>query len=137
VPPNVKTLPPPGTPPIVRADWPDDTDRANKRVVVQKQVAEQKQQAVSEPANPYAGKPNLLDNWLGKKKTVEDTVEVPEPDPTDQTPQDRAKEAAAATPQKPVDQSLNAPTQAEDPFHPAAPDSYKSMSSPSGNNANY
>jgi hypothetical protein len=74
---------------------------------------------------------------LGKKKKDDDTVNVPEPDPSDKTPQDRAREQAAATPQKPVDQSLNAPTQTDDPFHPAAPDSYKGMSSPAGNSANY
>ena len=108
VPPNPNKLPPPGSPAITRADWPADTDKERK--------------------------------VLGRYKTPEaDTLDVPEPDPTDKTAEDKARERkTAAAPQKPVDQSLNAPTtQEDDPFHPAAPDSYKGMSSPGGNNANY
>jgi hypothetical protein len=76
---------------------------------------------------------------LGRDKTPEeDPLDVPEPDPSDKTAEDLARERAAATAQKPVDQSLNAPTtQGEDPFHPSAPDSYKGMSNPAGNNANW
>ena len=95
-----------------------------------------------EPNNPYAGKPNLLDKLLGKSKTTTEegeTVDVPEPDPADKTAEDKARERAATTTatHKPVDQSLNAPTPPADPFHPSAPDSYKGMSNPSGNNANW
>jgi hypothetical protein len=142
IPPNPNSLPPPGTPAITRADWPADTDRQRNQLADAKQAEERsKKTANAEPrqyANPYAGKPTLLDKVLGRaKKTEEDTIDVPEPDPSDKTAADKARERAAATPQKPVDQSLNAPTQDSDPFHPASPDSYKSMSNPAGNNANY
>jgi hypothetical protein len=137
VPPDTNRLPPPGPAAVVPVNWPVDTDLSRKQQAAAKTAAEQKKAAQLEPNNPYAGKPKLIDKLLGKKKTDDDTVNVPEPDPSDETPQDRAREQAAATPQKPVDQSLNAPTQAEDPFHPAAPDSYKGMSNPSSNNANY
>lgn len=140
IPPDTTRLPPPGSPPIARADWPVDTDTARKQLVAAKEVEDQKKAGEAEPNNPYAGKPTLLDKLLGKNKTEdEDALAVPEPDPSDKTPQDRAREQAAATPQKPIDQSLNAPTTpaTDDPFHPAAPDSYKGISNPSGNNANY
>ena len=137
VPPDTHRLPPPGPAAVVPVNWPVDTDLSRKQQAAAKTAAEQKRAAKLEPNNPYAGKPKLIDKLLGKKKTDDDTVNVPEPDPSDKTPQDRAREQAAATPQKPVDQSLNAPTQAEDPFHPAAPDSYKGRSNPSGSNGNY
>lgn len=137
VPPDTHRLPPPGPAAVVPVNWPVDTDLSAKQKAAAKKAAEEKKAAQLEPDNPYAGKPKLLDTLLGKKKKDDDTVNVPEPDPSDKTPQDRAREKAAATPQKPVDQSLNAPTQTDDPFHPAAPDSYKSMSNPAGNSANY
>lgn len=137
IPPNTRRLPPPGSPPIARADWPVDTDVARKQVVAAKEATTAQQEAVNDPNNPYAGKPTLIDKWLGRTKTEEETVDVPEPDPSDKTPQDTAREQASTSPHKPVDQSLNAPTQTDDPFHPAAPDSYKGMSNPSGNNANW
>lgn len=141
VPPNTNRLPPPGSPEVTRADWPADTDKERKRLAAARQAEERKKAAAAEPNNPYAGKPNLLDQVLGRDKTPEeDPIDVPEPDPSDKTAEDRAREQAAGTAtQKPVDQSLNAPTPtgADDAFHPAAPDSYKGMSSPSGNNANW
>ena len=140
VPPNTHKLPAPGSPDVTRADWPADTDKERKRLAAARQAEERKKAAEGEPNNPYAGKPNLLDQVLGRNKTPEeDPLDVPEPDPSDKTAEDKARERTAATPQKPVDQSLNAPATpaADDPFHPAAPDSYKGMSSPSGNNANY
>jgi hypothetical protein len=138
VPPNPQSLPPPGSPAITRADWPVDTDKQRNHLADAKQTKERSKTVNADPANPYAGKPNLLDKVLGRdKKLEEDTLDVPEPDPTDKTAADKARERAAATPQKPVDQSLNAPTQDSDPFHPAAPDSYKNMSNPAGNNGNY
>jgi hypothetical protein len=140
VPPNPHSLPPPGSPAITRADWPADTDKERKKLADARQAADQAKAVNAEPNNPYAGKPNLLDKVLGRNKTTEaDTLDVPEPDPTDKTAEDKARERkTAAAPQKPVDQSLNAPTtQEDDPFHPTAPDSYKGMSSPAGNNANY
>jgi hypothetical protein len=140
VPPNPNKLPPPGSPAITRADWPADTDKQRKKLAAARAEEDRKKVAAGEPGNPYAGKPNLLDKVLGRDKTPEaDTLDVPEPDPTDKTAEDKARERkTAAAPQKPVDQGLNAPTtQEDDPFHPAAPDSYKGMSSPGGNNANY
>jgi len=141
VPPNTQRLPPPGSPPITRADWPADSDKERKKLAEARQAADRAKAANAEPGNPYAGKPNLLDKVLGRDKTHEaDQVDVPEPDPADKTAQDKARERkTASVPQKPVDQSLNAPTvpPEEDPFHPAAPESYKNMSSPNGNNANY
>jgi hypothetical protein len=141
VPPNPHSLPAPGSPAITRADWPADTDKERKKLADARQAADRAKAANGEPNNPYAGKPNLLDKVLGRDKTPEaDTLDVPEPDPTDKTAEDKAREKkTAAAPQKPVDQSLNAPTTPpeDDPFHPAAPESYKGMSSPAGNNANY
>jgi hypothetical protein len=141
IPPNTMSLPPPGSPAVTRADWPADTDKERKRLAALRKVEEEKQAADAEPNNPYAGKPKLLDKLLGKSKSKEEgeTVDVPEPDPADKTAEDKARERAATTTatHKPVDQSLNAPTPPADPFHPSAPDSYKGMSSPSGNNANY
>jgi hypothetical protein len=137
VPPDTHRLPPPGPATVVPVDWPADTDLTRKQVAAAKAAAEQKRAAAADPTSPYAGKPKLLDKLLGKKPAEEETLAVPEPDPSDKTPQDRAREQAAATPQKPVDQSMNAPTATEDPFHPAAPDSYKGISNPAGNNASY
>ena len=142
VPPNTRHLPPPGSPAVTRTDWPADTDKERKRLAVVRKAEEEKKAAELEPNNPYAGKPNLLDKLLGKSKiTTEEgeTVDVPEPDPADKTAEDKARERAATTTatHKPVDQSLNAPTPPADPFHPSAPDSYKGMSNPSGNNANW
>jgi hypothetical protein len=141
VPPNTNRLPPPGSPEVTRADWPADTDKERKRLAEARQAEERKKAAAAEPNNPYAGKPNLLDKVLGRDKTPEEEpIDVPEPDPSDKTAEDRAREQAAGSPsQKPVDQSLNAPTTPadQDPFHPQAPDSYKGMSNPEGNNASW
>jgi len=141
VPPNVKKLPPPGMPAVTRADWPADSDKERKRLAALRKAEEEQKAAKAEPDNPYAGKPKLLDKLLGKNKTKdeEEMLDVPEPDPTDKTAEDRTRERSTATPHKPVDQSLNAPTTpaAEDPFHPSAPDSYTGMSKPSGNNASW
>src|SRR5215210_5526644 len=38
VPPNIAHLPPPGSPPIARADWPVDTDVARKQLVAAKEA---------------------------------------------------------------------------------------------------
>ncbi len=142
VPPNVRSLPPPGSPAITRADWPADTDKERRRLAALRKAEEEKKEASAEPNTPYAGKPKLLDKMLGKNKTSleeGETVDVPEPDPGDKTAEDKARERAASTSatHKSVDQSLNAPTPPADPFHPSAPDSYSGMSNPSGNSANY
>jgi hypothetical protein len=140
IPPDTRRLPPPGSQPIARADWPVDSDIARKQMIAAKEAEEQKREARVDPTNPYAGKPTLLDKVLGKSKAKEeDRDDVPEPDAADKTPQDRAREQAAATPQKPIDHTLNAPTVApeEDPFHRETPKSYDGMSNPKGNDANY
>ena len=143
VPPNTRSLPPPGSPAVTRADWPADTDKERRRLAELRKAEEEKKEAAAEPNTPYAGKPKLLDKLLGKNKTTTEdgeTVDVPEPDPADKTAEDKARERAATTAtatHKPVDQSLNAPTPPADPFHPSAPDSYKGMSSPAGNNASW
>jgi hypothetical protein len=140
VPPDPHRLFPPGSPQVTRADWPVDSDKERKRIAEAKQEQERKKAAEAEPNNPYAGKPNLLDKVLGRDKKPEaEPVDVPEPDPSDKTAEDKAREQASSTPIKPVDQSMNAPTTPanQDPFHPQAPDSYKGMSNPSGNDANY
>ena len=140
VPPNTHRLPPPGSPDVTRADWPADTYKERKRLAAARQAEERKKAAAAEPNNPYAGKPNLLDQVLGRnKKPEEDPLDVPEPDPSDKTAEDQARERTASKPQKPVDQSLNAPVTPadQDPFHPSSPDSYKGMSSPAGNNASW
>jgi hypothetical protein len=145
LPPNPKALPQPGTGVAVataREDWPDDPERAKKRIASQKAAADAKKEAANDPSNPYAGKPTLLDKVFGPSKDEEEPVaDVPEPDPSDKTPQDRAQGAVASTGPKPLTPhaSADAPpaAPADDAFHPAAPDSYKGMSNPSGNNANY
>ena len=141
IPPNVKSLPPPGSPAVSRADWPADTDKERKRLAALRKAEEEKKAAEAEPNNPYAGKPKLLDKLLGKSKSTEEgeMLDVPEPDPADKTAEDKARERASTTAatHKPVDQSLNAPTPPDDPFQPSTPDSYKGMSNPSGNNANW
>jgi hypothetical protein len=140
IPPNTNRLPLPGSPAIARADWPLDSDVARKQAVAAKEAAEKEREVKNDPTNPYSGKPTLLDRMFGKSKDEEEEqVAVPEPDASDKTPQDRARAQAKATPQKPIDHTLNAPTVApeDDPFHPQAPKSYEGMSSPSGNSANY
>ena len=125
VPPNTRSLPPPGSPAVTRADWPADTDKERRRLAALRKAEEEKKEAAAEPNTPYAGKPKLLDKMLGKSKTsVEDgeVVDVPDPDPGDKTVEDKARERATTTTtatNKPVDQSLNAPTPPADPF-PAA-----------------
>jgi hypothetical protein len=143
LPPNLHTLPEPGTSPAVasaREDWPTDPERARKSVVAQKEAKEQKAAQEADPTNPYAGKPTLLDKLFSRKKTDEEVIaDVPEPDPSDKTAQDRAREqpAMASAAPKPLTPQADAPPPQDDPFHPAAPDSYNKMSNPSGNQAGY
>ena len=147
VPPDRKTLPVPGQGVAVataRPDWPADTDREQKRLVAEKEKVEQKKASDADPENPYAGKPTIFDNLLGKKKKTnpDEVVDLPEPDPSDMTPADRARQQAAAAagtakPVNPLQVVGEAPPPADDPFHPKAPDSYNTMSNPAGNSANY
>ncbi|MGZ5918099.1 MAG: hypothetical protein ACXWJ4_12445 [Methyloceanibacter sp.] len=140
LPPDTNTLPPPGEPPTyaAREDWPADTDAERKKVAAAAKAKQDEREAQSDPTNPYAGKPTLLDRVFGKKKDdEEDVAAVPEPDPSDKTPEDKERQqkaVAANGAPKPLDQPIiEAPKQEEDPFHPAAPDSYKQMSGQNGN----
>lgn len=139
VPPDPSRLPPPGPAVVTPANWPIDSDLSRKQAAAARAEVERQKAADAEPNNPYAGKPNLLDKMLNRNKKDEtETLDVPEPDPTDKTAEDRAREqGVASAPQKPIDHSLNSTPPPDDPFHPAAPDSYKGMSSPSGNKANW
>ncbi|HWA80706.1 MAG TPA: hypothetical protein VG848_10415 [Acetobacteraceae bacterium] len=145
LPPDLHSLPPPGegtAAVTARADWPVDTDREQRRIVEDKQAEEKKQQALVEPGNPYAGKPTLLDKLFTRKKVNDDQiVDVPEPDPSDKTPDEKAREqksiASTQLPPRPmVPDPVNKPPE-EDPFHPSAPDSYKQMNSGNAAAAGY
>lgn len=143
LPPDTNTLPPPGEPTYAaREDWPTDTDAQRKKVAAAAQAKQTADDVAADPTNPYAGKPTLLDKAFGKlikkKDSDEDEVaDVPEPDPSDKTPEDEAREqkaVAANGAPKPLDQPIiEAPKPEQDPFHPAAPDSYKQMSGQDGN----
>jgi hypothetical protein len=135
LPPNTKTLPPPGSGVAVataRADWPTNPEVTTKNIAVAKQAEQVKEEAANDPTNPYAGKPTLLDkvfDKFGRSKTQEAPVaDVPEPDPSDKRPEDSTTTAANTKPLPPrVPEEITPP--AEDPFHPDAPDSYKGVSS--------
>jgi len=83
----------------------------------------------TDPFNPLQGKSNpLIDKWLSKKKKVAQPDDTPEPDPTDKPSEGDAVAQTKPAPLTPhVSQELPSPT-AEDPFHPAAPESYKNPS---------
>ena len=140
VPPNAKSLPPPGSPAVTRVDWPADTEKERKRLAALRKAEEDKQESAADPINPYAGKPKLLDKMLGKNKSVEEgeTVDLPEPDPSDKTAEDKARETAATTPAAQARRSDAECTGRRRGSVPSgAPDSYKGMSNPSGNNASW
>jgi hypothetical protein len=139
LPPDTNALPPPGEPPVYasRPDWPTDTDAQRKKVAAAAQAKQEDDAAAADPTNPYAGKPTLLDKALGKllpkKDTDDEEAAVPEPDPSDMTPEDKVREEKAVAAEgapKPLDQPIvEAPKPEEDPFHPAAPESYKKANS--------
>jgi hypothetical protein len=145
VPPDRRALPVPGQGNLAtaRTDWPTDTDREQRRIAAEKEEQARKQEAAADPTNPYAGKPTLLDNILGSKKKTnpDEVVDLPEPDPSDMTAEDRARQQQATTaagtkpmvnPPQVVGEAPK-PAAEDDPFHPKAPDSYNTMSNPSGN----
>lgn len=149
LPPDTDQLPVPGqgvAAVTARPDWPSDADRERSRAVAAKQTEKQEKAAEASPINAYAGKPNLLDKLLGRKRGSEsdeiNVVDVPEPDPSDKTPEDRARERSvvASTAPKPLTPSLvdDEPPQ-PDPFHTPAPTpkSYEQMSNPQGNRVTY
>lgn len=136
LPPNTKTLPPPGSGVAVataRADWPTNPEVVSKDIAAAKKAEEAKKAAAADPGNPYAGKPTLFDkiyDKIGKSKTDEPPVaDVPEPDPSDKRPEDSTVAAAKPKPLAPRVPEEITPAPAEDPFHPSAPDSYKGVSS--------
>jgi hypothetical protein len=148
LPPNLKQLPQPGTSVAVataRPDWPTNPEVVQKQIAKDKATEEAKQEAEADPTspyNPYAGKPTLLDKAFGKlwgKGTDAEPVDdVPEPDPTDKRPEDQGKTAIASStgPKAPHVKDAVLPAPEDDPFHPAAPDSYKGVSG-GGNATNY
>jgi hypothetical protein len=103
LPPNIKALPQPGTgvaAATARQDWPTDPERVKKRVAKEEKAKEAEIEATNDPLNPYAGKPTLLDKWLGKKKPEEEAIaDVPEPDPADRRPDEAEQGVSAARPQ--------------------------------------
>ena len=127
LPPDTKALPQPGSGVAVataREDWPQNPELVQKEIVKAKEAEKSKEEAANDPINPYAGKPTLLDKWLGKKKEPEQVDDVPEPDPADKPPADQAVAAAKPkplTPHVPQDVTPGAP----DLFNPAPPESYK------------
>jgi len=140
LPPNPKALPQPGsgvTLATAREDWPDDPERVRNRVAKQKAAEQAKEASEQDPNNPYAGKPTLLDQVLGRNRGAEEVpvIDAPEPDPSDKRPEDRA--VASSGPKGLTPHVPQEPAAAQDPFHPAAPDSYTGMSKPSGNQSNW
>ena len=149
LPPNLKQLPQPGTGVAVataRPDWPTNPEVVHKEIVKDKAVQEAQQEAATDhdaPYNPYSGKPTLLDKAFGKlwgkgEAEAEPVDDVPEPDPTDKRPEDKDKTAVASStgPKPPQAPDAVIPAPGDDPFHPAAPDSYKGVSG-GGNASQY
>ncbi len=131
IPPDTKALPQPGSGAAVataRQDWPKNPEVVQQEAVDTEKAAKAKQVTdATDPLNPLQGKPNpLIDKWLSKNKKVEQPDDTPEPDPSDKPPEGVAQaKPKPLTPHVPQDVNL----QAEDPFHPAAPESYKNPTS--------
>lgn len=128
LPPDIKALPQPGNGVAVataRQDWPKNPEVVQTEIVKANDDAKAKDAAVNDPVNPLKGKPNpLLEKWLNRKKHVEQPDDTPEPDPADTPPENQ--DVAQAKRQPVTPHQLPTPTApAEDPFHPAAPESYK------------
>ena len=133
LPPNTKALPQPGSGVAVataRQDWPKNPEIVQQEAVDAEKAAKAKQVTdATDPLNPLQGKSNpLLNKWFSKNKKVEQVDDVPEPDPADKPPADQAVAAAKPKPLTPhVSQEVT--PGAPDPFHPAAPESYKNPTS--------
>ena len=130
LPPDTKALPQPGSGVAVataREDWPKNPEIVQQEAVEAQKAAKAKEVTdATDPINPLQGKSNpLLDKWLSKKKKVVQPDETPEPDPTDKPMEGETVAQSKPKPLTPhVPQELPPPT-AEDPFHPAPPESYK------------
>ena len=113
-----------------REDWPKNPEVVQQEAVEAQKAAKAKEVTdATDPINPLQGKSNpLLDKWLSKKKEVVQPDDTPEPDPTDKPSEGETVAQSKPKPLTPhVPQELPSPT-AEDPFHPAAPESYKNPS---------
>lgn len=124
LPPDTKALPQPGNGVAVataRQDWPQNPELVQKQVANAQADAKAKEAAANDPINPYAGKPTLLDKWLGKSKEAVPVDDVPEPDPADKP----TEEVAQTKPKPLTPHQAQDITPTEDLFHPAAPDTYK------------
>ena len=130
LPPDTKALPQPGSGVAVataREDWPKNPEIVQQQAVEAQKAAKAKEVTdATDPINPLQGKSNpLIDKWLSKKKKVVQPDETPEPDPTDKPIEGETVAQSKPKPLTPhVPQELPPPT-AEDPFHPAPPESYK------------
>jgi hypothetical protein len=129
LPPDLKTLPPPGNGVAVataREDWPKNPELVQSQITQAKQDAKAKEVAVQDPLNPLQGKSNpLLEKWLGKKKKAEQPDDTPEPDPSTDKP---TEEVAQTRPKPLTPHQPQEVTSEPDPFTPATPDSYKNPS---------
>lgn len=138
VPPNVTTLPQPGTNAAVaaaRQDWPEDPELVRKRIAKQEKAKEAEIVKDADPANPYAGKPNLLDKLFGGSDTEAVSIAaVPEPDASDRVPSEST--VAQSQPKGLTPHVSQAPLPEQDTGL-ATPDSYGGMSNPKGNQANW
>ena len=123
LPPDTKTLPVPGNGVAVataRQDWPQNPELVQTQVANAQADAKAKEEAANDPINPYAGKPTLLDKWLGRTPEAIPVDDVPEPDPSDKP----AEEVAQAKPKPLTPHVAQDITPVEDLFHPPAPDTY-------------
>jgi hypothetical protein len=138
LPPNLKALPPPGSGTAVataRQDWPENPERAQKRIASEQQAVKDKAEAENDPFNAYAGKPTLLDKLFGRSRNEGEPIDaVPEPDPADKSPQDRGEAVASSSPKPLTPHEPQAPLP-EKPVQPETPDSYGTMSNPTEGNA--
>jgi hypothetical protein len=133
LPPNYKSLPQPGnavTAATARQDWPDDPERVKKRVVAEKKAQEVALEAKTNPLNPMAGKPTLLDKWFGRSEDEQEPIaDVPEPDPSDRLPEERSEGVASAQqPQTP--HVPHKPLEGAGPFEATGKDTYGRVSNP-------
>ena len=140
VPPNLQNLPAPTQGVSVaaaRQDWPDDPEKVRTRIIEEKEAVKAEAEADADPINPYAGKETLLDKMLGgSKKTVEEPIPaVPEPDATDRVPGSTV--ATQSAPQAPHVPQAPLPSQNQDAFKPAAPDSYRNVTGGQNSNVGY
>lgn len=148
LPPDTKKLPQPGGGVAVataRPDWPTNPEVVQKQVITEKKQQQAQQEAAADPDspyNPYTGKETLLDKAFGKlwskKAEAQPVDDVPEPDPSDKRPEDEGKTSIASStgPKAPQVPDAVLPAPGDDPFHPAAPDSYKGVSG-GGNASQY